>query len=245
MKVAIKPYTPFFILIFAAAVIAIGFSTYKLPSKMSTKQLPVVSTAHVDSQTNDNQQQSPEKQTITDLKDEIVSLKAEIKHINQTLTQLTTNTNQHENDSNAETILSAEELQAIESTQDDYETINEMNRVQSVDIIDDYFLQLPSDAFTDSKKEAAIKQSLSFDQNDMASILDVHCKTSLCRVEVKYNLSENYADSVLDENQHAGFSTTLSSLLDTAVRQEINEVDQTAVAVIFLGQAEVDLSLNQ
>ena len=241
MKVTIKSYTPYFIWIIAAAVMVICFSTYKQSLKASPKQLSVVSTAQVDYQTDVNKQKLLEKQTIVDVKDEIVSLKADIKHINHQLTQLTTRAKQHDNDANAETTLTAEELQTIESTQDDYEMINEINRVHSVDRIEDYFTQLPEDTANDSKQEAVIEQSFNFDQNDMASILDLHCKTSLCRLELKYDLS----DEALDENQHAGYSTTLSSLLDVAISKEINELDKTAVAVIFLGQTEVNLSLDQ
>lgn len=244
MNVTIKTYTPIFILI-VAAVMVIGFSTYKPSSTTPIKQLPIVSTAQEDYQTDATKQESLENQTIIDLKDEIVFLKADIKRINNQLTQLNTKVGQYDKDSNAEVTLTAEELQTIETTQDDYEMINEMNRVHSVDKIEDYFSQLPEDAANDSKQEATIEQSLNFDQNDMATILHVQCKTSLCRLELKYGLSEMHEHESLDENQHAGYSTTLSSLLDVAVSQDINELDQTAVAVIFLGQSEVDLSLDQ
>ncbi len=245
MKVTIKPYTPFFILIVAAIVMMIGFSSYNPSSTTPTNQLPVVSTAQVDYQTDVNKQKLSEKQTIFDVKDEIVSLKADIKRISHQLTQLTARAELHDNDSNAETTLTTEELQTIESTQNDYELINEMNRIHTVNKIENYFSQLPEDAANDSNQEAAIKQLLNFDQHNMASILDVYCKATLCRLELKYNLSEMREDEALDEKQQTGYSTTLSSLLDAAVSKDINEVDQTAVAVIFLGQSEVDFSLDQ
>jgi predicted outer membrane protein len=245
MKITIKPYTPFFILIVAAVIMMIGFSSYNSSSNTPANQLPVVSTAQMDYQTDINKQKSSEKQTSFDVKDEIVSLKADIKRINHQLTQLTTRLELYDNDSNAETTLTAEELQTIESTQNDYELINEMNRIHTVNKIENYFSQLPEDAANDSNQEAAIKQLLNFDQHDMASILDVYCKATLCRLELKYNLSEMREDEALDEKQQTGYSTTLSSLLDAAVSKDINEVDQTAVAVIFLGQSEVDFSLDQ
>jgi seryl-tRNA synthetase len=222
MNITLKRTRPKFWLFFIIATMILSFSIYGQRSSNYTKQF----LAEKPNETKSVQRSSKKKQHIVTIEDEIAFLKTEIKRINKKLFQI------ENNNVNLETALTTEEIQAIEKSNEDYE----INLINSVNQVEDFFADLPENPTQNIEQETAIRQSLGINQTDMASIVDLHCKSTHCRLELKYDLTALNTNENMAENDNSGFSTNISSLLDVAVSQEINEIDQTGIAVIFLGQ---------
>jgi predicted RNase H-like nuclease (RuvC/YqgF family) len=225
MKVTPKPMQPIFLSLFVMVIMMVIYFIYDLSSSQPLTLSPKKA-----------ELQFADKQLIVNLTSEIVSLKEDVKRINNKLSQLSSN------DANLETALTEEQIQTIEASNNNYEIAHEENRINSANQIEDYFADQVENTAMDANQEATIRQSLAINKNDMASIVDLHCKSSLCRLELKYDLTAFDVDYI-EEGGNASLSPNISKLLDVAVSQEINEVNQTAVAVIFLGQLETDLVL--
>ncbi len=222
MNITLKRTRSKFWLFFIIATMILSISIYDQRSSNNTKQF----LAEKPNETKSVQQYSKKKQHIVTIEDEIAFLKTEIKLINNKLSQI------ENNNVNLEAAFTAEEIQAIEKSNEDYE----INRVNSGNQIEDFFADLPENSTQNIEQETAIRQSLGINQTDKASIVDIHCKSSHCRLELKYDLTAINTNENMAENDNSGFSTNISSLLDVAVSQEINEINQTGIAVIFLGQ---------
>jgi hypothetical protein len=179
-----------------------------------------------------------EKKPVDNLNIEIVLLKAEIKKIKDQLSSF-------EKELNPEIALTDVEIQDLEVSIANDEISNEMNRVNSANKIENYFFEQAESGSMDLKQEATIKQLIEVSQNEGVSIEDLHCKSSLCRLELKYDLTATFSNDETEEGGSTGFSTTVSSLLDVAVSKEINEAEQTGVAVIYLGQVDDDLAFEE
>ncbi len=134
MNVTHKPTTPLFFLLFITVVMIIFYFIYDLAFTKPSKQSLATPSIKTDTQLLVNKQQFVEKQLIVDVKAEIISLKTEIKRINNKLSQLSSYAGQHYIEPNQEAVFTTEEIQAMESTRDDYEITNEMNRVNTANV---------------------------------------------------------------------------------------------------------------
>ncbi len=229
--------TPFFLCLFTSIALNIIFAFYNLSPINSNNNSFV--TSLIDKETHlFSKNIKSEKKTVDNLNIEIAVLKAEIKKINDKLSSF-------EKGLNSDMALTDAEIQDMEVSIANDEISNEMNRVNSANKIEDYFFEQAESSSMDLKQEATIKQSIEVSQNEGVSIEDLHCKSSLCRLELKYDLTATLSDDETEEGGSTGFSTTVSSLLDVAVSKEINEAEQTGIAVIYLGQLDDDLAFEE
>ena len=229
-----------FLLLTLLVTIMIAYLIYLQSIKSSNQLFSTKYSGHTDSPSGSHLT-AAEKQSLVDAIAEIASLKAEIGLIKTQLAQQSLLIGQHDVQTDADIALTKTESQSLEASQDDYE----MNQIQAFEQIENCFVQQKEDTALSLKNEAAIKQSLDLDQNDLASIVDLHCKSSLCRIELKYDLTAIQEGEYINQDEQTGFSTTISSLLDAAVSKEINEINQTGIAVIFMGTAELNESFGQ
>lgn len=156
------------------------------------------------------------------LQNELNSFKALVRSQNQKIASMT---NQHQTVSDESNELSPQQLKAIDANQPKIAMQNEINTENSRINAENNFSQEVVDPNWASQAENQIQATLTKELNGKAVIQDLKCKSSVCRLEIEYDLPG-------ENNQNPD---TLVSLLDTALTKSVNPYTHKGNAVVFLG----------